>query len=169
MNQNSQGLLDKEVLEKNNIEPIIENIAVGDFDKKNSEISLSIEKKESVITKQEPLAIDSTLKIPDYNIERVVDISGAFEQGKIFLTVDKNASSKELLKLCDSVKSEFQEFSNIIICIYNDTIEGKNWAQGKIDNLNQNDKNRSWRVLYTFNEVEGAFFNDNPTGYLGAF
>ena len=107
--------------------------------------------------------MDSNLKLPDYNIERVVDISGAFEQGKLYVTVNKDANNDELLLLCNEIKRNYKDFSNIIICIYNNTPEGKNIALGKTENSHQQDINKTWRVLYTFNEVEGAFFNDNPS------
>tara|TARA_Y100000768_G_C23985049_1_gene688268 strand:+ start:1133 stop:1888 length:756 start_codon:yes stop_codon:yes gene_type:complete len=117
----------------------------------------------------DPIKLDSNLKLPDYNIERVVELSSAFDQGKLYVTVNKDASNSELLLLCNEIKRNYKNFSNIIICIYNNTPEGKNIALGKTENSHQQDINKTWRVLYTFNEVEGAFFNDNPSRHLGVF
>ena len=37
---------------------------------------------------------------------------------------------------------------------------------------NQNRKEEqkaAWLAMYTYNPVEGAYFDDNPSGYLGAY
>ena len=61
---------------------------------------------------------------------------------------------------------------------------GGNNPWGKKDNSNSNNnwnpKNRGddlttkeiqkiWLAMYTYNSVEGVYFNDNPSGYLGAY
>ena len=57
------------------------------------------------------------------------------------------------------------EFSNLMVCIYKDDENGRKLANGQNVLLNNYDQSRSWIAMYTFNPVEGVFFNDNPSGF----
>ena len=38
---------------------------------------------------------------------------------------------------------------------------------GKKDNVSVQDKKRFWLAMYTYNPVEGEYFDGYPSGYLG--
>ena len=46
----------------------------------------------------------SELRIPSYRIHRVEKLSSAFDQGKIFLTVNENYSSDVLKLICEKLQ-----------------------------------------------------------------
>ena len=62
---------------------------------------------------------------------------------------------------------EYSEFSNIIICLYSSDSSGINLAKGFNAKVNIEDIRDSWLAMYTYNNVEGSYFDDNPSGYLG--
>ena len=114
-----------------------------------------------------PKIVKST--IPKHTIERVEIISDAFSQGKIHVTTNAQASNHSQLALCKKITSQFSEFSNIIICLYSDDNIGKNIANGLEKSFSIKEKKLSWLAMYTFNSVEGEYFNENPGRYLGNF
>ena len=105
--------------------------------------------------------------IPNYTIARVEQISDAFSQAKIYMFVEGQPSSRALQSLCDKITRSFSEYSNLVICIYNDTKVGQGLAYGRISKYDSQNENKSWIAFYTYNEVEGPYFDNNPTGYLG--
>ena len=107
--------------------------------------------------------------IPIYTIERVETISGSFNQGRLYVTVDKNHKSNDLLSLCELLKDTYSNFSNVVICIYSNNDVGKILSLGQDINVNSSEIRDNWLAMYTYNEVEGTYFNDNPGGYIGAF
>ena len=109
---------------------------------------------------------DKQVLIPNYTIERKERISGPFNQGKIFITVNKDVESIALRKICDIVASENSEFSNLIICIYQDNEIGKQIALGALGYESTKKQNEAWLAMYTYNPVEGDYFDDNPGGYI---
>ena len=111
----------------------------------------------------------SKIIIPKYKIQKVERLSGAFDQGKIFLTVTETVSKETLKKLCEKVKNDHKQFSNLIICIFSESVIGKQLAQNDDSNLSAKEKKQAWLAMYTYNPVEGDYFDDDPTGYLGAF
>ena len=42
-------------------------------------------------------------------------------------------------------------------------------AMGRDLYLSSSEMKSAWLAMYTFNTVEGAYFDDNPGGYLGVF
>ena len=107
--------------------------------------------------------------IPQYNIERIERISGLFKQGTFYVTIDKKTNKDNQLFLCEAIAQEYQEFSNILICLYTNSQVGKSMASGEDVNINIQERKKSWLAMYTYNNVEGEYFNDNPTGYLGVY
>ena len=107
--------------------------------------------------------------IPKHTVIRVERLSGAFDQGKVYATVDKKASTESLRLLCDKLKKRYSEFSNIVICLYADSKAGRVMASGSAQSLSAEDKKKAWLAMYSYNPVEGEIFNDNPGGYLGAY
>ena len=104
--------------------------------------------------------------IPQYTIEQLLEVSGAFNQGKINITVSKKISSQDQYLLCKELKEKYKNFSNIIICIYSDTPLGKELATGRKLDLNTKDQKNSWLSMFTYNSVEGEYFNSTPSAYL---
>lgn len=103
----------------------------------------------------------------EYNIQRFERTSGHFNQGKVFLTIKKNANKESLLYLCEEVAKKYSQFSNIIVCVYLDTDDGRRLAAGDRGNLDKDAFKKLWLAMYTFNDVEGAYFDNNPSQYLG--
>tara|TARA_Y100001980_G_C14556646_1_gene349053 strand:- start:9838 stop:10620 length:783 start_codon:yes stop_codon:yes gene_type:complete len=105
---------------------------------------------------------------PTYQIRRIIQGSNAFRQGKIFVTVDNRPDSEKLVELCRKIKNQYVQFSNIVICIYTNTNDGILAARGKLQR-NSLIKNREvWMAMYSYNEVEGEYFDPYPARYLGA-
>ena len=102
-----------------------------------------------------------------FNIERVEKTSGAFNQGKIFLTINKELMFNQMRAICDSVTKSYSNFSNLTICIYDNSPYGIEIAKGKTTVNSSKDHNNAWLAMYTFNPVEGAYFDDSPTRYQG--
>ena len=96
-------------------------------------------------------------------------LSGAFDQGKVYVTVNQNASKESLRLLCNKISQRYNEFSNIVICLYANNRTGKEMANGSAPNISNKKQKESWLAMYTYNSVEGEYFDDNPGGYLGAY
>ena len=56
-----------------------------------------------------------------------------------------------------------------MIWLYLDTVTGRSLALGNQNNIDIVEKQKVWRAMYTYNPVEGIYFNDSPSSYLGAF
>ena len=54
-----------------------------------------------------------------------------------------------------------------MICLYSDNDAGKNLANGADEAVSIEDQKDSWLAMYTYNIVEGEYFDENPTSYLG--
>ena len=139
----------------------------SDLDKKSDALKNSKE-KESLLSPKIKIE-QKIIHIPEYTVERVERLSGAFSQGKIFITVDYNGKSESLRMLCDKLTSDFSEFSNIIICLYDNSTIGRELALGNDLGHDSRQLKDSWLAMYTYNSVEGAYFDDNPGGYIGAY
>ena len=107
--------------------------------------------------------------IPKHTIVRVERLSGAFKQGKVYVTVDKSSSIESMKLLCAKIKKDYREFSNIIICLYADNTAGNDLASGTKLKLSTKEQNKAWLVMYSYNTVEGEYFDDNPGSYLGIY
>ncbi|MBI89834.1 MAG: hypothetical protein CMG60_07090 [Candidatus Marinimicrobia bacterium] len=105
--------------------------------------------------------------IPEYKIERVEKLSSSFAQGKVYVTIDINTSNESQRLLCENLTERYSEFSNIMICLYANGQVGKNIANGINETVTIQEQKQFWLAMYTYNKVEGAYFDDNPTGYLG--
>ena len=116
-------------------------------------------KKESELQK-----IDSNkLK---YYVERVESDNGAFRSGKIFVIVDEKYNKIEQRLVCEKVALKYPQFSNIIICIYSDNIIGRTLASGNFYNFSIEEQSKCWLAMYSYNDVEGEYFDSNPSSYL---
>ena len=141
-------------------------------------LKLTVEKNiESVQTKAsdsteiennyKSIKLNEKLILPNYRIERVELLSVAFNQAKIYLLTDNNLDKETLLYLCEKIKSDFQQYDNLVICVYNNSEVGNALASGANINIDQLKMSQEWLAMYTYNKVEGSFFDNNPTLYLG--
>ena len=112
---------------------------------------------------------DNSIKIPKYNIEKIVKLGGAFNQVKIHATIDENVNNASKLMLCSFLSNEFNQFTNIVICLYVNNRLGKAIASGSTENFTVDEKRKTWLAMYTYNPVEGEYFDDRPSGYHGAY
>mgnify|MGYP001469741128 FL=1 len=71
--------------------------------------------------------------------------------------------------LCDKLKKDYKEFTNIVICIYADNTAGNDLAMGIKSKHTIKEQSRVWLAMYSYNMVEGEYFDDNPGSYLGAY
>tara|TARA_B100000287_G_scaffold300622_1_gene283773 strand:- start:183 stop:992 length:810 start_codon:yes stop_codon:yes gene_type:complete len=111
--------------------------------------------------------VESKGIIPQYNIERIDTLSSAFDQGKVYVTIDEKSSNESQRLLCKELMKSFSEFSNIVICLYANNRAGKDLAKGNDENVSIEEQKQFWLAMYTYNSVEGEYFDDNPSGYLG--
>jgi len=107
--------------------------------------------------------------IPKHTIIRVERLSSAFDQGKIYVTIDKSTNQGSMRLLCAKLKKDYKEFSNIIICLYADNPSGNELASGIKSRVSTKELNKAWLVMYSYNSVEGEYFDDNPGSYLGTY
>ena len=114
------------------------------------------------------LYLKSASVLPDYSIIRLERLSDSFKQGKIFVTADKNTSVESQHMLCKVIKKKFDEFSNITICLYADNQIGTKLANGNMKNVSIEDQKKYWLAMYSYNSVEGEYFDSYPSGYLGS-
>ena len=141
---------------------------------KNNSIDIKQKKsvKENIINTTNK-NIKSTLlenkPITNYTVERVDRLSGAFAQGKLYVTINKESSNVSQQQLCKKLVSAYNEFANIVICLYSNDNIGKKLASGENNSVNIEDQKRSWLAMYTYNAVEGEYFDDNPSRYLSMY
>ena len=111
----------------------------------------------------------SSLRLAKFNLMRIESLDDSFNQGRIHITINKDVNEEEQLFLCRKLSKRYDQFSNIIICIYSDDSVGNDLAQGNDLNISNKEKKQSWMALYSFNPVEGEYFDNNPAVYLGIY
>jgi hypothetical protein len=109
----------------------------------------------------------SDIIIPNFIIQRVEKVSGSFKQGSVYLTVSGKPDQRQLKLLCNKVKKKYAQFTNIVVCVYSDTDNGLLLSKGESSNISTSVLEANWLAMYTFNPVEGEFFSDRPTAFLG--
>ena len=153
----TENILAKEYSDKKTLE---ENAFLKNYEKitfeKNDDLPKNSE-KENLINE----------KNFNYTLQRIDRMSGSFDQIKLFATIKENLNSNQLLELCQNIADDYSDFSNIIICIYLENQIGIALAKGKIKNLNTDKQIESWLAMYTYNPVEGRYFDDKPGKYFG--
>ena len=107
--------------------------------------------------------------IPEHTIIRIERLASSCNQGKVYVTVDQSSSIENMRMLCAKIKKDYKEFSNIIICLYADNPSGNDLASGAKSKLSTEEQNKAWLVMYSYNIVEGEYFDDDPNGYLGVY
>jgi len=119
------------------------------------------------ITNLKPKLVEPKVIIPKYTVERVDILSDAFDQGKVYVTIDEKSSNESQRLLCKELVKRYSEFSNIVICLYANNRSGKDLARGNDKNVSVEEQKRFWLAMYTYNSVEGEYFDNYPSGYLG--
>ena len=144
-------------------ETILKNISDG---KENISSEKILDYSNDVINKSEN-SEKRSIDIPEYDIIRIDRLSGSFNQGKIYVTVNESTSDEVQHALCQEISKRFSEFSNIIICLYASNSAGLDLANGNYETITMQEQKRYWLAMYTFNSVEGEYFDNYPSGYLG--
>lgn len=124
-------------------------------------------KSNSKLNTKNDNALIKKIITPDYNIIRIERLSDSFKQGKFFVTINENISDSSQLILCQTITKKFNEFSNIVICLYADNSVGNDLARGNKENVSLEEHKRYWLAMYSYNAVEGEYFDNYPSGYLG--
>ena len=168
LSKNKEFMLDKKKLSINIIDNNIalsNTIPIKDFIFKKAN---SLDKGNNIKIIPEPILKKEQNKIilPKYNIERFEKLTSPIKIGKLYVTIDKNIKKEDQKELCRMLTSDYSEFSNMIICLYTNDKIGKNMAYDPNINISFEDKKKSWLALYTYNKVEGEYFDDHPTSYL---
>ena len=163
-----EAIVKEPVLKKDEITKITEKYAAID----------TTSKPEQTTTQMDTVPVVSMLDIikkpvkpkptiPEHTIIRIERLSSAFKQGKVYVTVDQSSSIESMRLLCAKIKKDYKEFSNIIICLYADNPSGNALASGTKYKLGTKEHSNAWLAMYSYNTVEGEYFDDNPGGYLG--
>jgi hypothetical protein len=143
---------------------VIPNIVNVKADENNEKFTQNDFK--NIKSKDINLELDLT-DIPKYKIIRTEKISDIFNQIKIFITINNQVNSIEKLKLCKSIVKKYKGFSNITIFLFADSQIGRLMANERDLNISTKERQKSWLVMYSSNPVEGEYFDDKPTEYLG--
>ena len=131
----------------------------------NMDIKKEVKKPSAVTGKLKPLVLK--VEIPNFRIVRLDSLSGLNKEAKIFVVVDSNSTDFQLKLLCNDLRERYETFSSIIICIYTNNDIGIKLANGRSDNLDLDDQKRAWLVMYSYNLVEGEYYDNLPSSYLG--
>lgn len=129
---------------------------------KTNEISEKLKNNEDVQTQDE---ISKKVNL-EYKIIRKDVLKSAFNQCKITVTAEKEYNVMQLLKICHEIKNNNNKFLNFIICIYSNDEIGYQIAKGSDFRIYKDLGTKVWLAMYTFNEVEGEYFDINPGGYF---
>ena len=105
----------------------------------------------------------------DYFVVRKEILSESFNQIKIYITIDKRMSSDDMKLICLELKEIYKEFENIIICLFSNDEIGTELATGIKANIFSDEYGKYWLAMYSYNYVEGEYFDDNPDKYLQTY
>ena len=62
--------------------------------------------------------------------------------------------------------NRYKDFSNIIICLYLKNSIGKEMALNPNHNFTFAEQKDNWIGMFSYNDVEGEYFDAEPTSYL---
>lgn len=128
-------------------------------------VSYSEEKEDKAYSKiQEDISIDSLTN--KFRLTRVEQAPNGFKQIKVYGIIDSTISrSKDLKKICQKIKNDYKQYSNIVVCIYSDSPLGRASAKGE-SLIDVSKDEIAWLAMYTYNPVEGEYFDSNPEKYF---
>jgi len=148
---------------KKNNQFIVEKIKNNSKSNIDEQMLSSIKPQDSIKLEQ------ARLIIPNYAIQKIDRLSGTFDQAKIYVTVDKDYNESNLKNVCKDIKNKHSEFSNIIICVYLKTESGLEIIKNQDRGINSIDQKNAWLAMYSYNEVEGEYYDSDPGRYLGNY
>ena len=173
VNKKREILIDKTIISKQKIDSIkninndytsnhstIKTIEISE--KLNHSTDSFLKNNENVQT-QDEISLNVNL---EYKIIRKDAIKNAFNQCKITVTAEKKYNVMQLLKICHEIKKNNNKFLNFIICIYSNDEIGYQIAKGSDFRIYKDLDTKVWLAMYSFNEVEGEYFDINPGGYF---
>jgi hypothetical protein len=134
--------------------------------KKISNEEAPVHKFSEEILIKDSLIENRTLYAAPYTIHRFEVLSNSFEQAKIYATVKEEYNDDVLQLSCEKIRNEYKKFSNVIICLYLENETGVSISKGLKRELSPIEESKIWLAMYSYNPVEGAFYNGNPSGYL---
>ncbi|MBT3502761.1 MAG: hypothetical protein HN464_10595, partial [Candidatus Marinimicrobia bacterium] len=106
-----------------------------------------VEKNQTNLIIEKEIVFESKPIIPKHKIVRIERLSGAFEQGKIFVTLDEASNDENLKLLCNKIQDDYNEFSNIIICLYANDQFGQRLAKGLETKIQTNSQRKAWLAM----------------------
>tara|TARA_B100000315_G_scaffold5032_1_gene5079 strand:+ start:3420 stop:4064 length:645 start_codon:yes stop_codon:yes gene_type:complete len=138
---------------------------------KNNRIKkyVPVSKSEPEITLVSHDTSETKFVVPSYTLHRIEKLSGSFSQGKLYVTVHNNFTEDQLKLLCHTLKEKYNDFTNLVICLYSDNEIGISLALGRRPVANNLEIQKSWLVFYSYNPVEGEYFDTDPGRYLGTY
>ena len=159
----------------NRIEDKIDLLKIKDIElKKNQIIKENYVAPKNVDKKLESIPLEQhsksdSLIIPQFQITTVEDLNSDFNQGKVIILIGERYNYNGLKALCENIKDKFFNFENIIICLFM-----KVESDGALANTLSLKKDidyakRNWVAMYTYNPVEGVYFDEKPTDFLKDF
>ena len=74
-----------------------------------------------------------------------------------------------MLKICKKITQEFSNYENLIICLYDNSDEFLSDFDEANISIDKIDQAKYWLAMYTYNPIEGAYFDDNQMGILEPF
>ena len=159
---------------KNKNSQNISNINLSNIEKKNiktKDVENKKVKNDISILNINKNKINETIqpKKPEvlkYKVLKVFEGSDTFKQGKVYAGLENNLIAAKKEEICNQLKNQFSRFENIIICLFLINENKKNMPLSFRENLTAEQKKSFWIGLYTFNLVEGAFFDPTPSKYL---
>tara|TARA_Y100001980_G_C14552406_1_gene336596 strand:+ start:381 stop:1199 length:819 start_codon:yes stop_codon:yes gene_type:complete len=138
---------------------------VGTINKDSSDMAKN-ENKNIIQNVERLRSIVPKIKIPEFEIMRIEEISGGFNQIKIFAVIKSQNNAKALNRLSEKLVEQYSQFQNVLICYYKDTSIGRSIALGNTKNFLHEDQNDSWLAMVTFNPIEGWYLDHNPGEYF---
>jgi hypothetical protein len=109
---------------------------------------------------------DHLTLLPNYNLIREEKLSSAYNQIKVSITIDGNPSPEQIKLVCQNIKAKHNRYSNIVISVFENTSIGMSLAKSLNENISIEKQIESWLAFYSYNSVEGEYFDDNPGNYL---
>jgi len=159
-----------DIQEKRIIDREFSNNLSSDKDKLNIidlNETLKDDSRDSTNLVDEPVKVLNV--VPSFSIIKVQTFSAVFDQAKISITVNDTSNSNLLKLICKQITEEYSQYSNLVICLFSNSDIGNDLASGKLSRISTEEHRDAWLGMYTYNPVEGAYFDDKPGGYLGAF
>jgi len=138
----------------------------------NDTLKNQVEIKNQVVLKKEIKADSFSNNLPIlpkdhsfeiYSIDSTI-LSSASKQCYVIAITNNVKLSNEAKKIiCLQIKKKLSRFKNIIICLYEN--DKSSYGSPYIHTIPRS-KNNNWIAMYSFNSVEGEYFDPKPNSYM---